>query len=335
MMHGTAEELSSGAEVCALVITYHPDAGLPERARRIVAQAGALIVVDNGSSESALAMLGTLAEDSRVLLISNGANLGVATALNVGIAHARQLGFRFVLLLDQDSDVREDMMSTLISVYGAYPEPERLAVVGAGFEGSLVLALAEAGSGSSDGAAPRSNEAPDLAQGSSTDAWQEVESVITSGSLLPLAAHAVIGPFREALFIDYVDMEYCYRARSKGFHVIATQKPIMAHAIGEPTRHRTLWTDKWTTNHSPDRRYYIARNDTLMLREYGHYGFGLWALKSLGRRLRTCRRILLYEESKRAKLGAVAAGYWDGVRGRLGPRRPTGVCPSGTGPSHR
>jgi rhamnosyltransferase len=298
MMGGTAGDLSSGAEVCALIITYHPDTGLPERARRIVAQAGALIVVDNGSSEPELAMLGTLAENSTVLLISNGANLGVAAALNVGIAHARQLGFRFVLLLDQDSDVREDMMSTLISVYGAYPEPERLAVVGAGFEGSLVLALAEGAPG----------------------AWQEVESVITSGSLLPLAAHAAIGPFREALFIDYVDMEYCYRARSKGFHVIATRKPIMAHAIGEPTRHRGLWTDKWTTNHSPDRRYYIARNDTLMLREYGHYGFGLWAVKSLGRRLRTCRRILLYEESKRAKLGAVAAGYWDGVRGRLGPR---------------
>jgi rhamnosyltransferase len=299
MMDGTVEELSGGAEVCALIITYHPDAGLPERARRIVAQAGALIVVDNGSSEPALAMLGTLAEDSQILLISNGANLGVAAALNVGIAHARQLGFRFVLLLDQDSDVREDMMSTLISVYGAYPEPGRLAVVGAGFEGSLVLSVTDS---------------------SSARTWQEVESVITSGSLLPLAAHAVIGPFREALFIDYVDMEYCYRARSKGFHVIATRKPIMAHAIGEPTRHRTLWTDKWTTNHSPDRRYYIARNDTLMLREYGHYRFGLWALKSLGRRLRTCRRILLYEESKRAKLGAVAAGYWDGVRGRLGPR---------------
>ena len=28
---------------------------------------------------------------------------------------------------------------------------------------------------------------------------------------------------------------------------------------------------KWTTNHSPDRRYYIARNDTVMLREYGGY----------------------------------------------------------------
>jgi rhamnosyltransferase len=78
--------------------------------------------------------------------------------------------------------------------------------------------------------------------------------------------------------------------------------------------------DKWTSNHSPDRRYYIARNDTVMLRDYGHYALGLWAVKSLGRCVRTCKRVLLYEETKAAKILAVAQGWWDGVRGRLGPR---------------
>jgi rhamnosyltransferase len=325
MTGGMTRELGGGADVCAIMVSYHPDADLPARVNRILAQAGALIVVDNGSAAPALAMLSALAADPRVTLIANGANLGVAAALNAGIERARHAGFRFVLLLDQDSAVRDDMLDTLTATYAAYPAPERLAVVGAGFEGSAVLAVADAPGGSGEGAmdsAPRPGRAADAerrADERSRD-WQEVESVITSGSLVPLATHAVIGPFREELFIDYVDMEYCYRARSKGFHVIATRKPIMSHAIGAPTRHRTLWTDKWTTNHSPDRRYYIARNDTLMLREYGRYRFGLWAVKSLGRRLRTGRRILLYETSKGAKLAALAVGWWDGVRGRLGPR---------------
>jgi rhamnosyltransferase len=94
----------------------------------------------------------------------------------------------------------------------------------------------------------------------------------------------------------------------------------MSHAIGEPTRHAVLGVSKWTTNHSPDRRYYIARNDTVMLREFGGYPLGAWALKSLGRRVRTCKRILLYERFKARKVAAVAAGWWDGVRGRMGPR---------------
>ena len=42
-----------------------------------------------------------------------------------------------------------------------------------------------------------------------------------------------------------------------------------------------------------------------MLREYGGYAFGSWALKSLGRRLRTCKRIVLYERSKARKIAAV------------------------------
>jgi rhamnosyltransferase len=151
--------------------------------------------------------------------------------------------------------------------------------------------------------------------------WEDVESVITSGSLLSLAAFQRIGEFRGEFFIDYVDADFCFRARAMGFRVIRTRKPLMSHAIGASTRHGILGIHKWTSNHSADRRYYIARNDTIMLKEHGRLPWGAWALKSLGRRVRTGKRILLYEDSKLCKLTAVAHGWWDGVRGRLGPRR--------------
>jgi rhamnosyltransferase len=250
--------------------------------------------VDNGSGEETHRMLRRIAADSRVSLVLNPANLGIASALNLGVERARASGFEWVLLLDQDSDLHDGMLTSLINVRAAYPEPARVAVIGAGF-------------GEETRAAPRA-------------AWEEVESVITSGSLIPLAVHAAVGPFRDEFFIDYVDSEYCFRARAQGYGVIRTTKPLMSHAIGAPTRHDLLGKLKWTTNHSPDRRYYIARNDTVMLREYGGYAFGSWALKSLARRLRTCKRIVLYESSKARKIAAVSAGWWDGVRGRMGPR---------------
>jgi rhamnosyltransferase len=144
--------------------------------------------------------------------------------------------------------------------------------------------------------------------------------VITSGSLIPLAAHAAVGPFREEFFIDHVDLEYCFRARAKGFRVIRTQKAIMLHAIGAYTQHKWLWMKRWTTNHSADRRYYIARNGTVMLREYGNYPLGLWRLKSFRRCLRLCKRVAMYEDAKATKIAAVAQGWWDGLRGNMGPR---------------
>jgi rhamnosyltransferase len=284
----------TGRQVCAILVSYHPDAELPRRAVHILEQVGALVIVDNGSGEATHEMLRGIAADARVSLVLNSSNLGVASALNLGVERASALGFTWMLLLDQDSDLHDDMLASLIEVRAAYPEPARVAVIGAGFGEETPPALGAA--------------------------WHEVESVITSGSLIPLAVHAAIGPFRDEFFIDYVDSEYCFRARAQGYRVLRTAKPLMSHTIGAPTRHDLLGIAKWTTNHSPDRRYYMARNDTVMLREYGGYAFGSWALKSLSRRLRTCKRIMLYERSKARKIAAVSAGWWDGVRGRMGPR---------------
>jgi rhamnosyltransferase len=293
--------LETGRQVCAILVSYHPDAELPRRVTRILDQVGALVIVDNGSGAEARAMLERIAADPRVSLVLNPANLGVARGLNLGVEQARTSAFGWILLLDQDSDLHDGMLRSLIEVRAAYPEPCRVAVIGAGF-----------GEETDPACEPAAREP--------AAAWEEVESVITSGSLIPLALHAAVGPFRDEFFIDYVDSEYCFRARAKGYRVIRTTQPLMSHTIGAPSRHTVLGVSKWTTNHSPDRRYYIARNDTVMLREYGGYRLGSWALKSLGRRLRTCRRILLYERSKARKIGAVSAGWWDGVRGRMGPR---------------
>jgi rhamnosyltransferase len=244
-------------------------------------------------------MLHQLAVNPAVTLVLNNANLGIASALNIGIRRART--HKWVLLLDQDSVIDDDMVHTLITVQTAFPDLDRLALIGSAF---------------------RVNDTEEAPHDpiSSDNTWEEAESVITSGSLVSLKAYDIIGPFREEFFIDYVDTEYCFRARAKGFRVIRTQKRIMVHSVGAITRHRVLWFKKWTFNHGADRRYYIARNDTILLREYGSFAPGIWALKSFGRSVRLCKRITLYEEQKFQKILAVAQGWWHGVRGQMGPR---------------
>ena len=301
MKDAMADELTNQHDVCAITVAYHPDAKFPLRVERILREVGALIVVDNGSGDAELGMLRQLATNSWITLISNLNNLGIARALNIGIAHAMTLGFKWALLLDQDSWIDEDMVQTLIATAAAYPDRDKLGVIGSGYRDS-------------DGPV---DEQKDEIVG---DNWEEVESVITSGSLIPLKAHAAVGGFREDFFIDHVDTEYCFKARAKGYRVIRTRKPVMSHSIGAISRHNVLWMKKSTFNHAPDRRYYFARNDTVMLREFGQYMFGMWALKSFGRCVRLCKRIVLYEQKKTNKIIAVAHGWWDGVRGHMGPR---------------
>jgi rhamnosyltransferase len=305
-------------EVCAVFVTYHPTDAFTECLDRVSRQVSSVVIVDNGSTEAELRMLGGLIRGAGMELIANSENLGIARALNIGVARAVERGFAWALLLDQDSLAAEDMVETLLCIYADFPDPERLAVVGSNFfdpDGPVHQTVAGALHG---------------------EGWEEAESVITSGSLLPLAAYALIGPFREELFIDYVDTDYSLRARAMGFRVITSRKQLMSHAIGAPVLHQWLWLKKWTTNHSADRRYYIARNDTVMLREYGNYRAGMWAVKSFFRRMRQFKRIMLYEKKKGSKMLAVAEGWWDGVRGRLGPRRRRSSSMSAVrGPSTR
>jgi rhamnosyltransferase len=291
--------------ICAVLVSFHPDRDLPSRVNRILTQVGALVIVDNGSGEASREMLSELSADARVALELNRENLGIASALNIGVRRARLLGYDWVLLIDQDSVPDTDMVAQLIAVHASFPEPARLAVLGAGFR---------------DIHKPEA----DAHGGAPSPPWEEVESVITSGSLLRLAIWDRIGAFRDDFFIDYVDSEYCFRARAKGYRVAKTRKPLMSHAIGASTRHAILGIRRWTSNHSADRRYYMARNDTIMLKDYGRLRWGAWALKSLGRRVRTCKRIALYEDQKLSKMAAVASGWWDGVRGNLGPRHAAG-----------
>ena len=78
------------------------------------------MIVDNGSGEAELKMLRELSADPQITLALNSANLGIARALNIGIERAAALGFAWVLLLDQDTVVDEDMVQWLMGVYAAY-----------------------------------------------------------------------------------------------------------------------------------------------------------------------------------------------------------------------
>lgn len=291
-----------GSDVCAIVVAYHPDAALAARLSRIAPQVGAIVIVDNGSSDAEVRMLHDIAADPKIHLTLNRQNLGVARALNLGIQCAGSLGYSLALLLDQDTSVEADMVHTLVGIYSSFPDRERLAVIGSNYQ--------DVNRPSAEANGPESTDA----------AWDEAESVITSGSLLPLAAHAAIGPFREEFFIDFVDTDYCFRARAKGYQVIKSRKHLMSHAVGALHESRFLWFKRWTYNHSPDRRYYFARNNTVLIREYGQLGRVRWMLKSLHRCFRLSKRVFLYEKARTRKIAAIAEGWRDGVTGKMGPR---------------
>ncbi len=62
-----------------------------------------------------------------------------------------------------------------------------------------------------------------------------MEFLATSGSLVDLAAHAQIGPFRDDFFIDAVDLEWCFRAWARGWSCWMDPGTAIPHSVGRGT----------------------------------------------------------------------------------------------------
>jgi rhamnosyltransferase len=295
--------------VCAVVVTFQPDREVLGRLDLIRDQVDHVIVVDNNSGESGR-ISGLTSPSSRFELLANSRNLGVAAALNIGVQRAAALGFRLVLTMDQDSLPRPGMVDALLRVYATHPERELIALVAPQVDEPAVEKRPTF---------VRRRKGYLFERRTCTGDWlDDITMVISSGSMLATSVYQAIGPFRENLFIDYVDTEYCLRAWSRGYKIVAACEARLEHRLGD--KRRVSWGPFvfYPTRYSPSRWYYISRNRMPMLYTYS-LRFPHWFAFEVTSSLYGMLRMLLTEDQRMAKLAAFFRGTRDGLRGRMGP----------------
>ena len=254
----------------------------------------------DGSSAARVQQLYEMAARSGVHLIPNPHNEGLARALNLGTRWAADHGYQWILQLDQDTTVEPDIVEALAQVFRHDNAPQSIAVIGSNYINKVTGRPGSA-----------------LSEFIATD---EIV-VLTSGSLLFVNAFRVVGGFRDDFFIDCVDFEYCLRARARGFRVVMTSRPVMSHAVGHLTQHRFFGRQISAANHSPERRYFIARNSLIIARQYLSQE-PRWILKYLSSLLKLVIVICLFEKGRIAKLRCIFRGCVDGLSGRMGGLKP-------------
>ena len=120
----------------------------------------------------------------------------------------------------------------------------------------------------------------------------------------------------EELFVDYIDIEWSYRARSKGYKLFAVPVAVMNHTIGD---NRYNFLGRMISIHSPLRRYYLSRNSVFMLRcSYISFGYKLREL------VLNFVRVFVYAMISKNKLKYFRysfVGLLDGIRGKFGQCR--------------
>ncbi len=295
-------------KIAAVVVTYLPEAGVRSRLDAIARECGRVIVVDNGSDDVGRALL---AGDG-VELIALGENRGLAVALNVGLARAISLGFDWAVTFDQDSTPQPGMVDALWRSRQRFAEPEKVAVVGPRLREERVVHEDHRWVVPHLRCRWWFSRVPcacgDLAG---------VAFVITSGALNDLRVYRKIGPMDDALFIDYIDHEYCLRARRAGYEIVVSADAWLVHNFGAQREFRMAGRVVRPTFHSALRLRYIARNRWRVWRRHAravpHWASfdSLWCLHVFA-------RVMLLENARGAKFCGMVRGTWDGLLGRTG-----------------
>ncbi|MGH8214772.1 MAG: glycosyltransferase family 2 protein, partial [Rhodanobacteraceae bacterium] len=254
---GSAPPAASDASVAAVLVSHHPDPALLGTAlEALTAQVGHAVVVDNASPGSAVREI--CARHRNIELVSLPENRGLAAALNEGIARARALPrVSHVLLMDQDSVLETGMVEALKGALDRLSKVRRVAAVGPRFRDPR-----------EDSDAPFVRiRFPVNRQLHCDGDHDEVacDFLITSGSLIPLAVLDAVGGMEEGLFIDNVDLEWCFRAMDRGYALFGVCAARMLHHHGAE-RQRVPGLPRGIIVHSPRRLFYMMRNRVLLYR---------------------------------------------------------------------
>lgn len=230
------------ASAALVIVLFHPSADDIAHVSMLASQVcGA--VVDN--SDAPCVQTDAI---GRMTYICNGKNLGIASAQNIGIRTllAQHLGLRHIVFLDQDSRLGPDYVAQISEAFDAISrELPRLALLGP-------TAFRQ-----DDGSEYKSVIHHDPSAATSLPFILRRE-VISSGSCISTAALADIGLNDEPLFIDYVDFEWCWRARSKGYVCGITPAVRIAHKVGQ--RELTFPGGYRVIISAPFRYFYQYRN---------------------------------------------------------------------------
>lgn len=289
-------------KVAAIIISYNPDNNLLDSINLLINQVEKIIIVDNGSESEKKKNINLIKDinNEKIKIIFNQENLGIATALNIGVKDALKQGYNWILTMDQDSKVSSNMIEEMFEVYSTIDESERKDIL------SIFPNFVD-------------ERIQSIEENSEMNAYEYVDADITSGNLLKAEVFDKVGFFDDSLFIDLVDTDFCMRLNEENIKMIKVRDAILYHSLGESQTVKSIFGKFNTSNHSALRRYYMTRNRFYTWEKYKDLNsFTLNRDKKLFKK--EFIKIILGENDKINKIKMVFKGYKDykkGIRGKL------------------
>ena len=226
--------------------------------------------------------------------ISLQSNLGITKAQNIGIEESKRLGFKYICFFDQDSKITPELVDGLLNEYKSLK-----------FSGIKIGAIGPSLQEISTGKLYKGSE-------SCSDNPKEVGTLISSGTLTEESVLDEVGLLNDRLFIDLVDHEWCWRAKSKGYKLFMSSKNILQHQVGKKT---IKFLGYPILISAPFRYYYQYRNTIWLIK--CNYAPSAWKWKAFVRKSIEISIIPFYTGDFILTLKNILKGIISGIKQKL------------------
>lgn len=243
-------------------------------------------------------------KNEKIEIIYLNENTGIGHTQNIGIKEALKEGANYIILSDDDTVYPKDYIEEMIKVF-AEKKSEKIAAAAPLYKNILTGKIR-----------PFVLKTPlgfkkfyPLQKG-----YYEIFQAIASGLVINTKYLEDIGFMREDFFMDWIDLEWCWRAIKKGYKIIGNANVIINHNLGHRTK-KFFGRDIPLYNFI--RHYYIIRNSIYL----ALYNKNLDFIHRLIIFIKTFRFVVIYPLLSKPvilHLRYCLLGLWHGVIKKLG-----------------
>ena len=267
---------------CAgVTVLYNPDNSVVESIKTYIDDIEILFLVDNSSKDNSKMFL----FNEKIKYIPFLDYKGIAYALNYGAKRAIELGFEWLLTMDQDSQFGTNGLSSLLHYISKNDQDNKIGLYSP-FHSTAI-----------SGEPPKETVSNPLV-------------LMTSGNVISLKAYQDIGGFKDWMFIDCVDFDYCLNLRVHGYELVQINAVILNHKLGDYEVKQFRGRDILCDNHNATRRYYIVRNSYYIYDMYHQY-YPDYCSAVVKEVQRAFFYVPLLEKDKLKKFISMCRGYFD------------------------
>jgi GT2 family glycosyltransferase len=256
----------SNLKVGIVTVTYNSENVIEGFMRSLLAQTHEnfiLYIIDNASSDKTVEIISNCYDDSRIIIVSNKNNLGVAEGNNQGIKFSLEKSCDYVLLINNDTEFEPELVNKLISIQLKNQKHEMIAPKVMFFDQPDTIWFA-------GGYVKKwmANRCFHLGQGERDNGQYDAISTIayapTCCLLIKNQVFQKVGLMDERYFVYYDDTDFCFRARANHVYILYYPHTFVYHKVGSLT---SAEGQKTVEKGSTFTTRYVTRNLILYIRK--------------------------------------------------------------------